>query len=161
MSDINITEALNEIRKAGRMFRAFEHVEKVLTAAAGLEQNERELLASVGSLKHAQESAMAALLRIQEDAKQTTDAAVAKAERIGLEADMAAKRVRDAADKYDEDTRRDLEAAVKEAAANCKKSMDMSVQLSHDIAAGRAELDDLNKKIAKARAAAAAIVKEG
>lgn len=71
MTNLTMSETLGEVRKASKMFRAFEKLEEVLTSLANLEQTEKALQESI---KH---------LTLEKEALNTTcDELVAQANKV-------------------------------------------------------------------------------
>lgn len=76
------SEALNEIGRAARLFKAFEHAHEVMEYMAGLEQRERELTDRIASLAKQNADADAKLAATQAEAVKTEQAANDRAESI-------------------------------------------------------------------------------
>lgn len=162
MSDkMNNTVALAEIRKASNMFRAFAHVEEVLTVVAGLEQNERELTDAIKARKQE-------LFTLQASVAEQTDAvakAKAKAGEILKNSQLEADRVTREANDYANSTRikskADGETIVAALEVKIRDRRKELANIGTSITQNNEILSDLNFRISKARASAAEIVKGG
>ena len=153
------SEALNEIERAGRLFKAFENAASVLRYMAGLEQRERELNARITKASADAEAAESSAAKWRDDAAKIEQGARQRASEI--EAHAEAKRTKilsDAkaeADRMVSETqeavnratsRRDAAAAderkVREAADAARKEL---ADTQGRLAAAKAEIDRLLK----------------
>jgi chromosome segregation ATPase len=149
---MNVTEALIELRKGLRVYKAFEHAEELAQAVGGLEQNQRELQAAIDKLRDDLEAAKASHAKTL---------AQLVAERQAAE--EAALKAQDAAKVAGKAT---IEASERRVAAHSKKlaELELDAQARRDAALAEAakaearrdaaakELDELTTKIETARA---------
>lgn len=164
MSDdkkITNAEALNEIRKAGTMFRAFQHAEDVLVALTGYEQNERELKASVAALGDSQQHERRVLAQIIEEGKRVATETVDKAVKIVAEANDKASKTRRDAEAYAIKIHVDADALMTDAQLARDVLVKEVAVLKDNSDRLRGEAKLLQNLIAKAKATAAAIVSGG
>lgn len=151
--DVSAAEARNELGRALRVFRAFEHADKVLAVLENAEQviAERQKMA-------------AGALRMKEDAqseldKALDDLAAAKQEAKDIRADAKLKAANSAdearakAHEITHEAQQKLAALTADADAKAAELADLRKQL----AAVQAELAEANGIIEKARAARAAL----
>jgi chromosome segregation ATPase len=151
MSDMNLTQAADEVRKILRGFKAVEQVSAALESVGSIQNAGKEAEATLNGLKaeiqKAQEEltlAKAEILSAKEEAKKVAAAAKEKADaRIEKATKDAAELVAKASE----------EAASVSEKANAEK-LDLDKVLTARDAAQR-ELDDLETKIAKVKAQAA------
>ncbi|SOD41321.1 hypothetical protein [Nitrosovibrio sp. Nv4] len=147
MSELNT--ALVEIQRMTKVFKAFQEAENALKVLAGYEQNVMELKAHVASL-HEQATRVQAetnkaegnLLAVRADARKIIADAKAKADALIKKADAELVQRREKADAVFLDTR-DRTAELEKNNAELRDSIEVK----------KVELDSLEAKIAKARAA--------
>lgn len=153
-------EALNEIGRASRLFKAFENASEVLTYMTGLEQRETELKARIASLVAEQESAEKALLNTREvdqrvayDTIKQRDAMLAKAqaEALGVveRAKIEAQSMIDRANAAVAEARAGRDAALaeaKDAEERRDRAADAAADAERRLAAANVEIDRLLKR---------------
>lgn len=151
-----LSEALASMEQAANFVKRFENLHKAISYAAGLEQNTKELEASVTALK-----ATVDLLKAEEqDAKDGIGKALTEAKEIKAgskaNADAAAKAAKEKADAI----LAEAEGKAANAAAKQADAEKAASQALADVVAKQAELSDLETKIAKLRAQAAKLLGE-
>jgi chromosome segregation ATPase len=154
MSDMNLTQAADEVRKILRGFKAVEQVSAALESVGSIQNAGKEAETQLGCIKaeiqKAQEELTAAKVEIQnakDEAKKVSADAKAKAEN---KMDKLAKEAAEFAAKANED------ACAMTAKVEAAK-LDLDKVLTDRDAAQR-ELDDLEAKIAKVKAQAAKLL---
>ncbi len=158
MENVTAQEALNEIRQASRVFKAFEHVEKVLAYMAGVEQNERELKIRITALREEIAKAEQHAIELTQANQQTVKTAKERAEQLLSKATAEAAEVvhRARSDAMTITGESDeMRQRAKEAAA---KSAEQRKRDEEAAAAARTLYDDLQEKIKQARKQAASII---
>ena len=151
MSDINLNDDLQELKRMASVLRKFENLERVLTNAAQAQQlvheatNERNALETeIAQLKvDRDEIANNNAKQLQlgaDEAKRITDEAEATAKALTETAEMEANRVREAADNDAQSAQTTLQQAKRDLATT-----------EQQVGVLRAELESLTGNIAKAR----------
>lgn len=84
-----LAEAINELQRGLRVFKAFEHAEELCTTLQGAEQQKRELQAAVEALTAERETLTADTLKLKEASKK----AKAEVERVLDEAQGGAESI--------------------------------------------------------------------
>jgi len=151
-NDITAAEALVEIEKGARLFRAFEKAEAVLRYMAGIEQNERELKDRVARLREetaqaeagltaAKDSAAKAISEGEKLAQSAIDDAQATAREIIETAESRASEMAARAKKV-------VESAEADVAAATKRVADLTAKIEQQAN----ELADIENRLAEARA---------
>lgn len=142
------SEVKVELERGLRIFRAFENADKAVDYILSIEQNTKEAEAALAKVKSELETAKKDLV--------VAHAAVAAAKEEGKQAGAAARKRADDAVARGEKKAAELvqEAADKLAAANADAA-NKKVEAEHyqaQIVSGKAELEALEDKIAKAQA---------
>ncbi len=140
--------ALDALGKMTRVLKAFEDVEVVLKALAGLEQNEKELRAAVDAARADAEATRIELA----DAKETL--AAAKKAAVKVKDDAAIKAAQIVAEAEARATTIEQQSAVAQTKA-ARDLADAGDRLDTTLASlskAVSELDDIESKIEKARA---------
>lgn len=153
---MNVTEALIELRKGLRVYKAFEHAEALAQAVGGLEQNERELQAAIAklrdeldSVKVTHEKTISQLIAERQAAEEAAIKAKDAARVAGkAEVEASQRRVAEHAKKLaalelDAEARRN---ALQAEAAEAQAQRDAAVQ---DLAQLTAKIDSARAQIAK------------
>ena len=154
MSDLNLIQAADEVRK---MLRGFKAVEMVSAA-----------LENVGSLQNAGKEAEKLLAAIRSDVARAEAALVAANSDVTLVKEEAKKLLADAKRKAEDRLAKadaeiavrvsDSDAVVAAAAARAQSLEALAHDAKADVASAQKELEDLNGKIAKAKAGIAKIL---
>lgn len=144
---MNTGEILSEVQKGLRLFKAFEHAEKVVSALQNAEQVEKETLARIEAAKAqlieldvARQTAEASIAEAKAAAKAILSKAKGKAEQIEADSAEAVKAAKASADAY-----------VAEAGAARDAIQAQVVELTGVREGLQAELDALNSKIDAAK----------
>lgn len=153
------SEALTELRRGLKVFKAFEGAEKAIAALEGLEQNERELTARVAALKAECES----IERRRGEVVAAFEADAAAAEKQARDAESKARYAGTSIVAEAEEKARGIvgDAAAKVASAEraVKESRKQAQELAGEVERAKAELSDLNARIHAAKAKIADMLK--
>lgn len=154
MSDLNLIQAADEVRK---MLRGFKAVEMVSAA-----------LENVGSLQNAGKEAEKLLAAIRSDVARAEAALVAANSDVTLVKEEAKKLLADAKRKAEDRLAKadaeiavrvsDSDAVVAAAAVRAQSLEALALDAKADVASAQREIEDLNGKIAKAKAGIAKIL---
>lgn len=146
------SEVLVELRKGLRVYKAFEHAEKLAVAVEGLEQNQRELEAAIAKLREETELAKGAhaqtmaRLAAERQAAQDAAAQAKKAAQEAGRAEVAAARRR--ANEVEAEAARDNAAA----AARRDEMLRQALAAEQRATAAADQLEELTARITAARA---------
>ena len=154
MNESDLTNVVNELERGHRAFKAFEYGLDAARAVQNLAQVERETQARIDALKRHEEAAQYALITANEDlatAKANAEALVDAAVKAAADAKAGARAEATA-----------IVGAATEQADSIKATVDRLrveyTELQRNVSDRAAELADLEGRIAKARATAAAIM---
>ena len=153
IKELTASDALNEIERAGRLFKAFERSAEVLSYMVGLEQHERELKDSIARLSVENEKAHAMLNEARSETGKTAQDAKDKAAGI---IDKALGEAVGIEQKATADARSLVDQANQSADAACGRRdraiADAEASEERVLAASN-ELQEIEAKLAAARAA--------
>ncbi len=153
MSEQNTSasEIKAELQKGLRLFKAFEHGERVLTALEGAEQNERELRAKAAAskaeltkLEGEIDVAKRNLATIERNAAETQEAAEQAGLDIRAQADAYAKMIKAEADAASSEAKRQAKAKIDAANNEVHEAKQTLEQI-------RVEQHEAEQKLAAAR----------